>query len=117
MDVYKDPCLYLNRHGMRWHMDIDTFINFMKHVFRYYHISESIEKLNFEEIEHVEITEEDLYIASFIFGLYLPGCNQAVLVPVYPSSFNIPWANQFQIHLFKEKNNTATSHLLLLSHR
>jgi len=112
----EDPCLYLRRDGKTWSMNKDTFTKFMKHVFCYFYIEESSEKLNIGNVQYANISEDDLNIASFIFGMDYPNYNRAVLVPVYPKSYNLSSKDYFKIQIFEKENETILSYLLYLKH-
>lgn len=112
----EDPCLYLRSDGKTWSMNKDTFTRFMKHVFRYFYIGESSEKLNIGDVQYANISEDDLNIASFIFGLDQPDYNRAVLVPVYPKPYTLSSKDYFRIQVFEKENEATVSYMLYLKH-
>jgi hypothetical protein len=102
----KDTYMQLVRKGNRWRMDGKTFCKFMSHVSGYFMTKDLDQDLSLDNVLYAEITSDDLYVVSAIFGAYSPNENTIILAPVHPGCFILPWLNYFQLKVC-EKNEKA----------
>lgn len=112
--VCKDTYMQLVKNGDNWRMDGMTFHKFMSHVSGYFMAKDFSRDLSFEDVLYADISADDLYVVSAIFGAYSPNENTIILAPVHPGCFILPWLNYFQLNICEkaEMQNYTRSILL-----
>ena len=112
--VCKDTYMKLVRQGDHWRMDGKTFAKFISHVSGYFMSNEYMKDISVDDVLYADISSDDLYVVSAIFGAYSPNENTIILAPVHPGTFILPWLNYFQMSVCEkaEMDNRMRSILM-----
>lgn len=95
-------------------MDGATFKRFMSYVSGYFASNDISGKIEDEDIIYAEISSDDLYVVSAIFGAYSPNEDTMILAPAHPGSFILPWINYFQMNICEKENKSDKVRSILL---
>lgn len=112
--VCKDTYMQLVRQDDYWRMDGKTFLKFMSHVSGYFMSKDFSQDIEFDDVVYADISADDLYVVSAIFGAYSPNENTMILAPVHPGCFILPWLNYFQMNICEKAEMESRTRSILL---
>lgn len=112
--VCKDTYMQLVRQDDYWRMDGKTFLKFMSHVSGYFMSKDFSQDIEFDDVVYADISADDLYVVSAIFGAYSPNENTMILAPVHPGCFILPWLNYFQMNICEKAEIESRTRSILL---
>jgi hypothetical protein len=87
----------------QWRLDGRMLGIFIDHVSHYFKLVNLPSSLDYNQFSYAEISSDDLYMISAIFGAYSPDGKNMILAPVNPGTSILPWLGSFSMQLF-EKN-------------
>jgi len=105
--------LCLEKLNDHWRMDGRMVGTFIDHVSHFFKLVDKPSSLDYDQISYAEISSDDLYMISAIFGAYSPDGVKMILAPVNPGTSILPWLGSFSLQLF-EKNKDKEGYFQLI---
>ncbi|MBP1593360.1 MAG: hypothetical protein H6Q12_378 [Bacteroidetes bacterium] len=99
-----DLFLYMKRNGNYWHMDMDTYFRFIKHVHLYFRERVDLSEIAYSRMIYAEIPVRNMDIICFLFGGYSLNKEELILMEFFPKKVIFPWNTSFAIFLYTENS-------------